>query len=189
MPSKLSNPILQQAEDQIERNLAPEFRDDYDKIVVAGGHLATANGGAMLMQMAKARDPIAGAARGAFGLVLIMQKQAKGVMPEKAAIPASATLMFQALDFLDRSKIVKIGEPELARAVHLWTDYVFARRHITKQGLADAAQKVHAITQDPSAMHAIQLKAGLLKHPMSAQPTPGLQPGPGGMINGPAPGG
>ncbi len=187
MPDQLSNPILQQVETQIEANLAADVKPDYDKIVVAGGHLALANGGSMMTQLAKAPDPIAGAAKGAVGLVLIMRKNAKGVMPEKALVPAAMTLMLKALDFVSRSKIAPVGEPELVRATHIWTDFLFARMGITKQGIANAAAKIHGLTQDPAAMHAIKLKAGILAHPMAAKPTP-LPPGPGGMINGPAPG-
>lgn len=185
MPSELSNPLLQQTEDQLERNLTPENRADYMKIVVAGMRHALDKNGAMLNQLAKSPDPIAGAAKGAFGLVLIMKKDANGVMPMKAAIPAGMTLMLKALDFIDRSKIAPIGEPELVRATHIFTDYVFARSGITKQGLASVANKVHSLTQDPSAMQALQMKAGMLRHPMAATPTPL----PGGIINGPAEGG
>src|SRR5712672_1513718 len=111
MPDQLSNPILQQVETQIEANLASDIKADYDKIVVAGGHLALANGGSMMTQLEKAADPIAGAAKGAVGLVLIMRKDAKGVMPVKAMVPAAMTLMLKALDFVDRSKIAPVGEP------------------------------------------------------------------------------
>lgn len=184
MPSELRNPILQQIESQIEANLTPANRADYDKIVVAGGHLALANNGAMMMQLTKAPDPIIGAAKGAVGLVMIMRRDAKGAMPMKAAVPAAMTLMLKALDFVDRSKIAKVGAPELARATHAFTDFLFARMHITKQGLANVAQKVHGLTQDPSAMAQINLKAGVTRHPMAATPTP-MPPSPGGMINSP----
>ncbi len=162
--AKLSNPVLQQIESQIEANLQPEVKADYDKIVVAGGHIALAHNGAMLTQLAKAPDPIVGAAKGAVGLMLIMRKDARGAMPMKAAVPA-----------------------ELVRGTHVFTDFLFARMGITKQGLANVAAKVHGLTQDPAAMQAIQMKAGLLKHPMAATPTP-LPPGPGGLINAPPPG-
>ncbi len=185
--AKLSNPVLQQIESQIEANLQPEVKADYDKIVVAGGHIALAHNGAMLTQLAKAPDPIVGAAKGAVGLMLIMRKDAKGAMPMKAAVPAAMTLFLKALDFISRSKIAPVGEAELVRGTHVFTDFLFARMGITKQGLANVAAKVHGLTQDPAAMQAIQMKAGLLKHPMAATPTP-LPPGPGGLINAPPPG-
>jgi hypothetical protein len=178
MPSQLSNPMLQQIEDQIEQNLAaaPQNLADYNKIVAAGMSHAMNKGGAMLVQLAKAPDPIAGAAKGAVGLVLIMRKETQkpgaSPMPMKAAVPAAMTLMLHALDFVSRSKIAEVGQPELSRATHIFTDFLFARMGITKAGLANAAQKVHRLTQDPSAMSAINLKAGITRHPMAATPTP-----------------
>jgi hypothetical protein len=181
--AELSNPLLQQTEDTIESGLTPENRVNYTKIVVAGMHVALDKGpNGILASLGQSKDPIADAAKGAVSLVIILRKQAHGVMPLKAMVPAAMTLMLKALDFADRSKIAKVGQPELVRATHIFTDTMFARMGITKAGLANAASKVHAITQDPSAMAAINLKAGLTRHPMAATPTP--LPGPNGLING-----
>jgi hypothetical protein len=132
----------------------------------------------------KSQDPISDAAKGAVSLALILRRQAKGVMPLKAMVPAAMTLMLKALDFVDRSKTMPVGQPELVRATHIFTDTIFARFGISKAGLAGAAAKVHAITQDPEAMSKINLKAGLTQHPMAATPTPLPPPGSPGMING-----
>lgn len=189
MPSQLNNPLLQNIENGIEASLTDANHDDYDKIVTAGMHLALADGGKMMVQLEKAPDPIAGAAKGAVGLMLIMRKDAKGIMSMKAAVPAAMTLLLKALDFVDRSKIAPVGNPEIERATHIFTDFLFARMGITKQGLANLAQKVHGLTQDPAAVHTLQMKAGTIQHPMAAKPTP-LTPEPaGGLINGPTSGG
>ena len=186
MPSQLSNPLLAQIETEIEQNLTPQTRADYDKIVVAGMHLGMPH----LADLAKAPDPIAGAAKGAVGLVMIMRRETmapgKVPMPMKAAVPAAMTLMLHALDFVGRSKIAPVGQPELDRATHIFTDFMFARMGITKAGLANAAQKVHGLTRDPQAMQAMQMKAGLLKHPMAPTPTPlppAGPPGRAGLMN------
>ncbi|MGD0109686.1 MAG: hypothetical protein ABSC06_37525 [Rhodopila sp.] len=173
----LSNPLLQQTEDKVESGLTPENRANYLKVVVAGLHIALDKGpNGLLASLAKSQDPVADAAKGAVSLVIILRKEAHGVMPLKAMVPAAMTLMLKALDFVGRSKIAAVGQPELVRATHIFTDTVFARFGISKAGLANAAQRVHAITQDPSAMNAINLKAGLLRHPNAATPTP-LPPG------------
>lgn len=173
MVSDLTTPILRRAEDKIEAGLEPETKANYDKIVVAGMHAALANGPNGLMgELAKSPDPITDAAKGAVSLVLILRKQAKGVMPLKAMVPAATSLMLKALDFVSRSKIAEVGTPELVRATHVMTDFLFARMGITKQGLARAAQKVHGLTQDPASMAAINLKAGITAHPGAATPTP-----------------
>jgi hypothetical protein len=170
--AELSNPILQQAEDKIETNLTPENQANYLKIVVAGQHIALDKGpNGLLAGLAKSQDPVADAAKGAISLCLILRKQAHGVMPLKAMVPAAMTLMLKALDFADRSKIIQIGTPELVRATHIFTDFLFARFGITKAGLANAANRVHAITQDPAQMELINRKAGIVKSPDASEPT------------------
>lgn len=180
----LSNPLLQQTEEKVEGGLTPENRQNYMKIVVAGMHAALDKGpNGLLAGLGQSKDPIADAAKGAVSLVIILRQQAHGVMPLKAAVPAAMTLMLKALDFIDRSKIAKVGQPELVRATHIFTDTIFARFGITKAGLANAATKIHAITQDPASVEKLNLKAGVTRHPMAATPTP-LPGGPPGMING-----
>lgn len=182
MSGNLSNNLLQQAENKVESQLEPGTRDNYMKIVVAGLHASLDKGPDGLMaSLANSKDPISDAAKGAVSLVVVLRQQAKGVMPMKAFVPAAMTLMLKALDFIDRSKIAKVGQPELVRATHIFTDTVFSLAGITKQGLAHVAGKVHAITQDPAAMEKINLKAGITRHPMAATPTP--IPGPPGLIN------
>lgn len=170
---ELSNPLLQQAEKQVESQLTPENQANYMKIVVAGMHVGLDKGpDGILAQLRQSADPISDAAKGAVSVVLILRRQARGVMPWKAAVPAAMTLMLKALDFVDRAKIAAVGEPELVRATHIFTDTMFARAGITKAGIANAAQKVHALTQDPTAMEKINLKAGTVRHPMATTPTP-----------------
>ena len=174
---ELSDPLLEQIRNEIERNLAldPQNKANFLKVVVAGLHLALDKGpNSLLAQLRQSRDPIADAAKGAVSLMIVMRKQAKGVMPLKAGIPAAAVLMLHALDFLDRSGTVKIGVPELTRATQIFGDFVFARFGISRQGLQQAAVKVHQIVQDPVAMQKIGLKAGVLRHPDAALPTPGV---------------
>lgn len=182
--AKLSNPLLQQAEQGIESSLTGDTRADYDKIVVAGLHAALAGGPkGILASIQLSKDPISDAAKGAVSLVLILRREAKGVMPLKAMVPAGMTLMLKALDFVDRSKISPVAQADLVRATHIFTDAVFARFGITKQGLANAGQKVYALTQDPASLAAINLKAGVTRHPDSATPTQ-VPPGPGSLMNG-----
>lgn len=179
----LSNPLLQQTETKIEAGLTPENRADYMRVVVAGMHAALDKGpDGILASLKLSKDPVADAAKGAVTLVLILRKQTQGVpMPLKAMVPAGMTLMLKALDFADRAKLVAVGEPELVRAAHIFTDAMFGAFKITKQVLANATQRVHAITQNPAAMQKIALKAGTAVHPAARPPSPP------GLINGGAP--
>jgi hypothetical protein len=173
----LNNPLLRQAEDKVESGLTPANRANYMRVVVAGLHAALNKGaGGGMASLRNSKDPVADAANGAVALVLTMQKQAKGIMPVKAMIPAGMTLMLHALDFIDRAGITKVAEPELVRASTIFTNTLFAKLGITSAMLQHAAGAVHAITQDPTKMAAINLKAGFTRHPMAATPTP--LPGP-----------
>jgi hypothetical protein len=185
MSGSMSNPLLQQTEAGIEKGMDPTIHDAYLKIVLAGMHIALDKGpDGILASLKLSKDPVADAAKGAVAMVIVMRKEAKGIMPMKAMVPAALTLMLKALDFADRSGIVKVAEPELVRATHIFTDQIFARTGITKAGLQKAANRVHAITQDPEAMAKINLRAGITRHPMAAEPTPLPPSGPSGMING-----
>lgn len=170
--SGLGNPLLQRMQNQVEARLTPENRNDYNKAVVAGLHIALANGpNSFMAKLLHRPDPIGDCAKGAVSLVLIMQKEAKGVLPLQAGVPAGMTLMLHGLDFLDHSGIVKIAEPELDRAVFQFGNQMLFKLGITPQILQNAAAKVHAIIQDPDAMAKINLKAGITRHPNAALPT------------------
>jgi hypothetical protein len=169
----LSNPLLAQAEAKIETNLAPQNRAIYMKIVVAGMRLGLQGGpNSILASLQHSQDPVTDAAKGAVSLCLIMRKDAKGVMPLKAMVPAAMTLMLKALDFVDRTKMAPIGKPELDRATQIFANTMFRAMGITRQGLNNATNKVHAIMNDPDAMAKLNLKAGITRHPMAATPTP-----------------
>lgn len=159
--TEMSNNLLQQAEQKVESQLTPETKSNYLRIVVAGQHVALDKGpNGILASLKDSKDPIADCAKGAVSLVLILRKQAKGVMPIKAMIPAAMTLLLKALDFADRSGIAKVGQPELVRATHTFTDFLFARMGITKDMLAKAGQRVQELTRDPATLAKIQAKAG-----------------------------
>ena len=81
------------------------------------------------------------------------------------------TLMLQALDFCDKAGI-KIGNDELVRATHIFTNAIFHAYKITPQMVHGAAAKVHALQQDPVAMEKMKLKAGFTKDPRAGTPTP-----------------
>jgi len=181
----MSNPILQASEQKIEDGLTDSNRESYMKIVVAGMAAGLARGpNSILASLLKSPDPVRDAAKGAVGLVLILRKDAKGVMPLKAMIPAAMTLMLHALDFVSHAGHTQVGTNELVRATHIFTNTLFGHFGITPAMLQQAAQKVHGLTQDPVAMAQINLKAGITQHPAAANPTPmpaEPTPAPGGQ--------
>jgi len=171
--SQLSNPLLQQAEEKLEAGLDPANRANYMKVVVAGMAAAFQGGpNSIFARLKKNPDPVKGVARGAVALVLILRRETKkGVMPIKAMVPAGLTLMFHGLDLIERMGLAKIGTAELVRASHIFTNDMFGAFKITPPMLQRAAAQVHAIMQDPVKMQAVNLKAGVVKHPNALEPT------------------
>jgi hypothetical protein len=175
--SVLENPLLKQMENALEAKLTPENRADYNKIVVAGLHIVLDRGpDGFMAKLLHRPDPIGDCAKGAVALMLIMQKQSRGVMPEQAGIPAAITLMLHGLDFIDHAGVVKIAEPELDRATTQFMNQLLFKLGISPEMLQHATQRVHQLVQDPDAMARINLKAGLTRHPDAATitPVPGL---------------
>jgi hypothetical protein len=126
----------------------------------------------ILAGLKQSRNPISDSATGAINLVLLMRKQSRGTMPEKALVPAAMTLMLQALDFVDKAGIAKVGKDELVQATHIFTNHMFEAFGVTLPMLTHAANQVHAITQDPAKMELLNRRAGVVKDPRASVPTP-----------------
>lgn len=166
MSLMMQNNVLQAAEKKVESQLTPDNRANYMKIVTAGMKLGLAKGpDGILGSLRHSKTPIKDCAMGAVNLCLLMRKQSRGTMPLKALVPAAMSLMLQALDFVDKSKLAKVGTPELVQATHIFTDHLFKQLGITPAMIRSAAGNVQAITQDPAKMDVINRKAGIVKAP------------------------
>lgn len=164
------NTLLKRTESEVERSLAPKIREGYLKIVVSGMKVAL-NGGdksPFAKMVATTKDPIRDSVNGAIGLVMHMRSAAKGVMPLGAMIPAAMTLMFQALDLVEKAGLVKIGKPELAAATKMFMPTMFKQFGITKDQLVNAVGKANALVKDPAHLEAMQIAGGL-------KPAPGVR--------------
>ena len=153
----IKNPLLRQAEAEVERSVGDgPNRESYLKVVVAGMRAAISGAKPMLANLAGRPDPVRDCAVGAVNLVLYLSKIAKGTMPPQAMIPAATTLMLQALDFADQAGIAKIGKPELARATHIFTNAILQGFGVTTKILDRAAAQVQGITQSPEQLEALK---------------------------------
>lgn len=165
------NKMLQASAAEIEGQLTPQTRQAYDKIVLAGMKVALNKGlDGMLGGLEKRGDPIRDAAQGAVNLVFMLRMQATGRMPEQAMVPASYTLMLQALAFIEEAKIATIGPEEISRATHVWTNTIFARSKISPQMLERAASEVNGIVSNPTKMEQLNLATGYVKDPRAGTP-------------------
>jgi hypothetical protein len=176
MSGTIQNQLLAQTEQHLESQLPPQTRANYDKIVLAGMHAGLEGGPkSLLASLQNSKDPIADAAKGSIALVMFLRHEAHGIMPVNAMVPAAMTLMLHALGFVDKSGMAKIGQAELARATHIFTNLMLTSFHVTPNMINHAANVVHGFTQNPVAMDAINRKIGVVRHPMASIPTiPGM---------------
>ena len=117
----IQNTLLKQAEDRV----APAQRDNYLKIVVAGMKYAMDKGPeGLLASLKDSKDPLADSVKGAIAIVGVLRGNAKGTMPLEAMIPATMSLMFHALDFAEKMKLLTVTETELDKAAHMFMDTI-----------------------------------------------------------------
>lgn len=166
------NSVLKAAEAKIEANLTPKLKPVYDKIVVAGLKAGLEGGEtSLLAQLKDSKDPIADAGKGAASLVFILRKNSRDTMPLNAMVPAGATLMLNALDFLEQAGIAEIGKEEITIATKAYTDVVFKGLGVSPQMLAKGNETIENATKDPAIMEQMRRKAGLVKAPGTSTPT------------------
>ena len=171
-PDQSGHDLLASVEQKIESQLTPQNRANYMKIVTAGMAVGLQGGPkSILASLAKSKDPVQDAAKGAVNLCLILQHRSRGTMPIKAMIPAATTLMLKALDFADRAGIVKVDTDVINKATRLIVNFVMAKSGITPTMLHTAAQKVHSMINDPAALEKIKRAAGTVRDPMASTPT------------------
>ncbi len=171
-PVLSDNSVLKAAEEKIEANLTDEIKPIYSKIVVAGLKAGMEGGEtSILAKLKDSEDPVADAGKGAAGLVAILRKNSRNTMPLHAMIPAGATLMLQALDFLQKAGIADIGTEEITKASKEYTNVIFKVLGVTPQMLVKGNEAVSNLTKDPAVMEQMKRKAGLVKAPGTSSPT------------------
>src|SRR4051812_14503031 len=117
MINDVQNNILKAAEQKLESQLTPQVRQNYDKIVVAALKVALDKGpNGILASLRDSKDPIKDCVLGTINVVGLLRMQSRGTMPINAAVPACMSLIIHALDFADKSGIMKVGQEELAHA-------------------------------------------------------------------------
>lgn len=147
------NTLIKQVETQIEQRLRAGVRESYMKIVVAGMKYAM-NGGdkSILAQLKDSENVVEDAVKGAIGLVGVLRRAAKGVMPVDALIPAAMTLMLEALDYAERAGLITVDKAMIDQATQLFVETLLPKLGLTPQKLGEMTQRVHGIMSDPDRM-------------------------------------
>jgi hypothetical protein len=189
-----NNPMLGKVNAELESRITPNNIVNYRKIVIAGMRVVMAKGPQGLIQkLTNSQNPLATATAGPINLVLILARQAKGgKMPAIAAIPASETLMFHALDFLDHTGRLQVTPDVLDQATKMWTDNVMRAWNVSKQQLEGMAAKAHGAMTNPQSLAAMHQHAQDIVNtggrPTVAPPQPPARPPPAGPAQAAPPG-
>lgn len=178
------NPLLGKAEQAIEKNLTPQNRDDYMKIVAAGMKIVLHGGPTgLITKLTQSKDPMATATAGPVNLVTTLAKSLtpqQGHMPEKAMVPAAMTLMFHALDVLDHQGILKVDETVLEQAVKKISDNLFRAFNISNEQLQKMATQTHQAVTAPGGIEKLHAHAQQVVARHSGAPQAPAAPPPGG---------
>src|SRR3990167_3125094 len=153
----MENSLLKQAEAQIERQLKPEVRQNYMKIVVAGLKLAMNKGGACLLASLKESDvTVSDIVQGAIGIVGLLRKESKGVMPVNAMVPAAFALVLQGLDLADKMGVLEVTKPVLDEATRDFGEGITKALGLTPEKMKSMATQVQGVMADPAKMKQLE---------------------------------
>lgn len=115
--SDIQNPVLRDAEDEVEAQLEPGQRHEYLGIVVFGMKTAQRDDMAGIWcSLRNTADPIRGCAQTAIELCLKYQDQSEDAPSPRVMLLAGQCLMIQALDLMHTGLVVDVREPQLLQA-------------------------------------------------------------------------
>lgn len=167
-----NNTLLVAAEKKIQQTLTPENREDYLKVVNAGLQLGLSGGKESIIAGIKdSKNPLDDCAKGAINVCLMLMKQSRNTMPVKAMIPASYTLMLNAMSVAERLGLIKADNETITKATHIWTNYLFKILRITPDMLKHFSKKLEGVVSDPANMELINRKAGVVRDANASTPT------------------
>ena len=149
----MENTLLKQVEAEIERKIPENARDNYMKIVVSGMRYAMDKGpNSILATLKNSKDPLGDAVKGAINIVGLLRQASKGTMPIHARIPAAMTLLLQALDFADKTSILKVGQAEVDKATQMFMETILPLLKVPPERMRAMLDQVHNTMRDPTKM-------------------------------------
>lgn len=153
-PQGKMNPLLQKTEQSIEAKINPKDKPAYQRIVLAGMKIAfdQSTHSSLVQGLAQSQDPVHDVAIGVVGLLLIMNKQAKGTMPVPPMILAGMTLVLHGLDFLQQAKGMNIGPNEIDTATKLYVQTISPKVGLSPQVMQDSTTKAQGAMQNQQFM-------------------------------------
>ncbi len=148
------NPLIKQTMDKVKATVKADQQDAYTRILTAGLKFAFDKKahGTIIEGLDKSKDPVHDVAVGTVGLLLIMNKEAKGTMPVPPMIPAGMMLVLHGLDYIEQTRHVKIGNAEIDTATKLFIQTISPKIGLTPEKMKEMTDKAHQAMQNPQLM-------------------------------------
>lgn len=133
-------------ESAIRDDVKPEFRTDYDRIVLAGMKVmfdpATSQ---IAMEQIQGDDKPEDIGRACVDLLMLLYQQSRGTMPQEAGIHAGAALCAHALEFAAKAGMgVTFDSDTYARTVKAYSAYLMKKLGFTPGNLEQLKQQAAA---------------------------------------------
>ncbi len=156
------NPLLQKTEAAIEAKVTPDNKSAHDKIVAAGMKLAfsKASHDAVIQGLDQSKEPVHDIAVGVVGILLMLSQKAKGTMPVPPMVSAGMVLVLHGLDYIEKTKGIKITNTELDDATKLFITTLSPKIGLTPQVMAKVNQTAQGAMQNKQLMAEYTKRSG-----------------------------
>lgn len=165
-PTESSDPIIAKVQDSLRAHVPAQYRVAVQKIVMAGMTVmfSPQTHHLLLKGIQNDTDPAHAVAMGVTQLITILFRESKGTMPIPAVAPAAILLCCQALDFMEKSGMVKVTPAIMDSVTQDVIAYLMQKVGLTPEKMSQIAQ------------HAAQ-GGGAPAAPPAAAPAPAPQGG------------
>lgn len=143
------NPLLESVVADIEGKV--QNRDAYDRIIVAGMKLMFSKETNAMLQDGMEEGPglpdQAGTA--IVGIMVMLQRNARGTMPFDAMLPAAVTLLMHAIDFLAQTGRLEITPEVVGQAMRAMVQALLKQLGISEEQVIAMAEQASGAVSDP----------------------------------------
>lgn len=139
------NPILQQIEDNITKNVMPDDKKAFENTVEAGKRILfdpKSHQNMELIKNPKSREnPAETISTGVVGLGMVMYSHSGRTLPPGALICACVVLICEVLDFSERGLGIGITNDLVSKTVKLFMEKMFVKLGVQPEQLQEAIMK------------------------------------------------
>lgn len=146
-----NDPIIAKVQDAVRAKLPAQYRVAVQRIVLAGMKVmfSPETHQLMLKAIQGDTDPAHAVGMGVTQLMTLLYKESKGTMPLPALIPAGILLGCEALDFMEKSNMLRASPQIMDDMTQTVTAYLLQKMGYTAQDVARIAQGGSAQAQAP----------------------------------------